>query len=188
MTLFRTLTSPIIPLFRDHLDTDFIAPHNGDRPSQAFARMRIDPGGRLIPESLFERPPFSQAAILLVGREFGFGSRTVEAVGALKRLGLACVLGLSFSPAFVERALHEGLVSLIVGEGAALQLAEEAMSGDAFTIDLAAMALTTGYGDRHVLTPPSAVRAALASAWNERAEPKGRDIDDDGHLIFAVRA
>ncbi len=187
MTLFTTLTSPAIPLLRDNLDTDIIAPVSGGGPEQAFARMRFDPGGRAIAGSLFERAPFSQAAILLVGRGFGFGERQGEAVRALKELGLACILGLSFAPAFAERALDDNLVSLTLAEEAALQLAEEAMTGDAFTIDLASQALITSQGYRHNLTAPAAIRARLLAlcAPDAGASLQGYDA---GHFIYAARA
>ncbi|MEQ8179750.1 MAG: hypothetical protein RIC52_05690 [Amphiplicatus sp.] len=187
MTTFATLTSPAIPLFRDNLDTDIIAPVSHAGSGQAFARMRVDPAGRAIAGSLFERPLFSQAAILIVGREFGFGDRPGDAVLALKSLGLACVLGLSFAPTFAVRALDEGIVSLMLAEDAALQLAEEAMMGDAFTIDLASLSLITSHGYRYELTPPAATRARLLALC---ASDAGSPLQGYGasHLIYAARA
>ena len=187
MTPFTTLTSPAIPLFRDNLDTDIIAPANHAESGQAFARMRFDPAGRVVAGSLFERRPFSQAAILIVGREFGFGERSGDAVLALKNLGLACILGLSFAPAFAVRALDEGIVSLMLAEDAALQLAEEAMTGDAFTIDLASQSLITSHGYRYEVAPPASTRARLLALC---APDPGASLQGLGasHLIYAARA
>ncbi|MEQ8935783.1 MAG: hypothetical protein RIE56_08325 [Amphiplicatus sp.] len=149
--------------------------------------MRFDPAGRVIAGSLFERPPFSQAAILIVGREFGFGERSDDAVLALKNLGLACILGLSFAPAFAVRALDEGIVSLMLAEDAALHLAEDAMTGDAFTIDLVAKSLITSHGYRYELAPPTAIRPRLLALYPPNASASLQGLDAS-HLIYAARA
>ena len=187
MTPFTTLTSAAIPSFRDNLDTDIIAPVNHASPGQAFARMRFDPAGRVIAGSLFRRPLFSQAAILIVGREFGFGERPGDAVLALKNLGLACILGLSFAPTFAVRALDEGIVSLMLAEDAALQLAEEAMAGDAFTIDLASLSLITCHGYRYKLAPPAATRPRLLALSAPDADSLLQGYGAS-HLIYAAPA
>lgn len=182
MKPFATLTSPAIPLLRDHLDTEFIAPPGPDGRASAFARMRFDPSGRRLTESLFERAPFAQAALLMAGRNFGFGPRPAEAAAALRDLGLSCVVGLSFAPAFAEEALRAGVVCLVVAEETALMLAEEAFLGDAFTIDLPGMQLITRHGDRYRLSAPPAVAAALARSAANGAEPQAAG-DEPAHLI-----
>lgn len=182
MTPFDTLTSPVIPLLRDYLDTEFIAPPAPNGHAAAFARMRFDPSGRLLTESLFERAPFAQAALLMVGRNFGFGPRPAEAAAALRDLGLSCIVGLSFAPAFAEEALRAGVVCLVVAEETALLLAEEAFLGDAFTVDLTGMQLITRHGDRYPLASPPAIAARLAGdvADGPGAQPAG---DGPAHLI-----
>ncbi|MBB5518614.1 hypothetical protein [Amphiplicatus metriothermophilus] len=168
---FTTLTSPAIPLLRDDIDANFIAPATGPWRGRPFGRLRLDATGRPRADSLFDRAPFSSAAILIVGRDFGAGARAGAAVESLLELGLRCVIGVSFAPAFLEAAQGRALLPAALDAQTAGPLADEALSGFALTVDLASRTIITCHGERFAFAP--AAEAAPSA-------------DETQHLLYAT--
>lgn len=168
---FTTLTSPAIPLFRDDVDADLIAPETGPWRGRPFGRLRLDATGRPRPDSLFDRPPFARAAILIAGRGFGAGARAGAAVESLLDLGLRCLIGVSFAQGFLEAARGRTLLPITIDAQTAGALADEALSGVALTVDLARSEIITCHGEH------------IAFAPVVRAKP---DADQTRHLFYAM--
>jgi 3-isopropylmalate/(R)-2-methylmalate dehydratase small subunit len=187
MSSYRTLTSPAIPLLRDDIDTDLIAPAlwRGPANSRAFASLRFEGRGVIKAASIFDRPPFDRAAILIVGSNFGLGTRVHDACAALAAQGIACLVGVSFARPFADRAIASGLVLLTLDYDAAALLADDAIEGDAITVDLAAPRITTSFGE-HFSASQAAPRPAQLSG-RQLAKAGGGDAEKP-HLFYAGRA
>jgi 3-isopropylmalate/(R)-2-methylmalate dehydratase small subunit len=192
MRPFKTLTSPAVPLLRDGIDIDLIAPArwSGPKSARAFAALRSREKEMPWSQSFFDRPPFDAAAVLIVGRRFGLGERCSDAVAALRDLGLACLVGVSFAPLFADRAQHAGLVLIAVKTGDAAALAEFAVTGHAMTVDLASGLITTCFGDRFSFMQQS-ISAERPLSGRQRAGsfmPGVDGQDADRHLFYAAGA
>lgn len=189
MRPFKTLTSPAVPLLRDGIDIDLIAPArwSGPRPARAFAALRAREKEMPWSQSFFDQAPFDAAAILIAGRRFGLGERCSDAITALKDLGLACLIGISFAPLFADRARLAGLTLIALRADDAAALAEFAVTGHAMTVDLASGLITTCFGERFSFTQQT-ISAERPLSGRQRAETLARGVDDqdaDGHFLYA---
>jgi len=159
MTVFATITSPALPFIRDDLDADFII---------SFLPVADAPGAA--PGAA------GQAALMLVGRNFGGGRRAGEAARAVREMGVACMIGVSFAPEFRREAHAQGLLTIEIDEWGAAWLAEEAESGDAFTLDLRRLEIVTLRGARIPVSIPEELRAGFDRA----------DASEEEHFLVAA--
>lgn len=94
--------------FGDNLDTDVLAPGQ-------YMKFGIDEIARHCLESV--RPEFASTVqsgdVLIGGRNFGVGSSREQAPQALKHLGVAAVIAVSYSGLFYRNALNLGLAVLV---------------------------------------------------------------------------
>ncbi len=190
MQAFKTLTSPAVPLLRDDIDIDLIAPArwSGPKPARAFAALRARERDMPWSQSFFDRPPFDSAAILIVGRRFGLGERCSDAMTALRDLGLACLVGVSFAPLFADRARTAGFTLIALKAEDAAALAEFAVTGHAMTVDLAACLVTTCFGERYSFAS-RALSAERPLSGRQRAGARLPTFDDqnaEAHLLYAA--
>lgn len=192
MRPFKTLTSPAVPLLRDDIDIDLIAPArwSGPKEARAFAAFRSREKEMPWSQSFFDQPPFKSAAILIVGRRFGNGDRCSDAIAALKDLGIACLIGVSFAPLFADRARRAGLLLIALKAENAAALAEFAITGHAMTLDLEQSVITTCFGDRYAFAQKSlSAERPLSGRQRAVAPSLGVDTQDaDGHLLYAASA
>lgn len=121
MRKFTTLTSPVVPLARDDIDTDQIVParflKGTDRRSlgqHLFADWRSQPDGSPRPDFPLNQESARGAAILLAGHGFGCGSSREHAAWALLGAGFRAVIAGSFADIFRNNAAKNGLVPVQV--------------------------------------------------------------------------
>ena len=146
MARFTKLTSRVVVLPADDVDTDQIIParflkvtdKNG-LGAQLFADWRYDAAGKPKPDFPLNRPDAEGAQILVAGRNFGCGSSREHAPWALVGWGLRAVVARSFADIFRGNALKNGLLPVAVDEQmhAAIVAARAADASAAVTIDLA---------------------------------------------------
>lgn len=147
MEPFVRLTSRIIPLPNNDVDTDQIIPARylkvTDKAGLAdglFYSWRYLPDGTPNPDFPLNRPSSQGAKILLAGDNFGCGSSREHAPWALFRWGIRAVISTSFADIFRNNALKNGLLPIKVtaqDHARIFQLLEQNPSLEA-TIDLAA--------------------------------------------------
>ncbi len=125
MQPFTTLTSRVIPLLRDHVDTDQIIPGRYlkvvDKSGLAdglFANWRYTADGAPNPDFVLNQPRYRDARILLAGVNFGCGSSREHAPWALLGWGIRAVIAPSFADIFRSNALKNGLLPVQVDEEA----------------------------------------------------------------------
>jgi len=117
MQSFTKLTSRVIPLLHNNIDTDQIIPARylkaTDKASVAeglFADWRYRPDGTPRPDFVFNQPEYQGAEILLTGDNFGCGSSREHAPWALVGSGIRVVISISFADIFKNNALKNGLL------------------------------------------------------------------------------
>jgi 3-isopropylmalate/(R)-2-methylmalate dehydratase small subunit len=139
MATFTKLTSRIVPLLKDDVDTDQIIPArflkvvSKDGLGDAlFADWRKDP------EFVLNHPENRGAQILLAGHNFGCGSSREHAPWALSAYGFKAVVAVSFADIFKSNALKVGVLPVEVDATTHAKIADMRKSDrDAeLTIDL----------------------------------------------------
>jgi len=151
MRPFTTLTSHVVALTTENIDTDQIIParflktiSKAGLGQNLFADWCLDSGGRPRPEFPLNRPEAQGAQILLAGDNFGCGSSREHAPWALLDWGFRAVVSTSFADIFRNNALKNGFLPVVIDEASHRQLcslvAEEPST--TITIDLAAQTLT----------------------------------------------
>jgi 3-isopropylmalate/(R)-2-methylmalate dehydratase small subunit len=174
---FTTVTGPAAPLIRPNIDTDVIirverlvGTTKAEMGAHAFEVWKRRPDGSEDPGFVLNRPAFRNAPILLAGANFGCGSSREGAVWALAGAGIRAVIAPSFSDIFANNALQNGLLPVVLPEGAVVSLAAEmeASPGNArVTVDLERMAVTAPSGAEHRFVIDPARRAALLAGLDD---------------------
>jgi 3-isopropylmalate/(R)-2-methylmalate dehydratase small subunit len=150
MESFKTLTSRVVALRIENVDTDQIIPARFLKTTSKaglgvhlFADWRYAPDGS--PRSGFplNQPEADRSAILLAGDNFGCGSSREHAPWALTDYGFRAVISSSFGDIFYSNALQNGLLPVVVDAPALRQLMDlAAVTPDlSLTIDLSAQRL-----------------------------------------------
>ncbi len=144
---FETLTSKIVVVPVDNIDTDQIIPARYLKAISKeglgeglFVDWRKNPDGSLNPDFPLNKAEAKGAQILVAGDNFGCGSSREHAPWALVQNGFRAVVSTSFADIFKGNALKNGLLPVIVPPDVHKQLL--ASSGKTVTIDLAAQTLT----------------------------------------------
>jgi 3-isopropylmalate/(R)-2-methylmalate dehydratase small subunit len=121
MQSFTTLTSRMIPLVKNDVDTDQIIPARylkvTDKNGLAeglFTGWRYLDDGTPDPEFPLNRPECQSAHILLAGDNFGCGSSREHAPWALLGWGIWAVISTSFADIFRNNSLKNGLLPVLV--------------------------------------------------------------------------
>ena len=157
MDKFQVLTSNVIPLFVNNIDTDQIIPARylkvTDKKglgANLFADWRYKSDGSPNPDFILNKSGYQKARILLTGDNFGSGSSREHAPWALMGWGINVVISTSFADIFRNNALKNGLLPIVVSEEiqeSLFDLSEEAPAATV-GIDLEAQHLTLPNGDK----------------------------------------
>ncbi len=122
---FTVLTSRVVPLLIDDVDTDQIIPAEylkatgrGDFGDGLFAAWRRDPG------FVLHAPVSRGARVLLAGDNFGCGSSREHAPWALLDYGFRAVISPRFADIFRANALRNGLLPVTLGREVHRRLAD----------------------------------------------------------------
>lgn len=146
MAQFTTLTSRMIALPVNDIDTDQIIPAQflkvTDKNGLAdvlFFYWRYNDDKSPKEDFLLNKPESQGAQILLAGDNFGCGSSREHAPWALTAYGFRAVISTSFADIFRNNSLKNGLIPIIVDEAThkmLFDLVEEAPRAE-LTVDLA---------------------------------------------------
>jgi 3-isopropylmalate/(R)-2-methylmalate dehydratase small subunit len=151
MSKFTTLSSKVIPLTAENVDTDQIIPARylkvtdklglGDN---LFADWRYNSDGSPKPDFILNNPEMKGRAVLLAGDNFGCGSSREHAPWALTGYGVRAVISTSFADIFRNNALKNGLLPIIVDKATHAQLFSllEEDPNTSLSVDLANQTLT----------------------------------------------
>ncbi len=123
MQPFTTLTSRVVVLLVNDIDTDQIIParflktiDKAGLAANLFADWRNLPDGSPDPNFPLNRPQSQGAQVLLTGHNFGCGSSREHAPWALTGYGFRAVISTSIADIFHNNALKNGLLPVVVDE------------------------------------------------------------------------
>ncbi len=115
------ITSRIVPLPNENVDTDIIVParflkvtDKVDMDQYLFRDWRFDEDGKPRPDFILNQPRAKGAQILLAGRNFGSGSSREHAPWALLAFGFRALLSTSFADIFRGNSLKNGLLPVVI--------------------------------------------------------------------------
>ena len=150
MAQFTTLTSRVLPLPVNDIDTDQIIPARflkaTDKKGMGdnlFADWRYNADGSPKADFVLNQPNSKDAQVLLAGDNFGCGSSREHAPWALTGFGFKAVISTSFADIFRNNSLKNGLIPIIVDEAThkmLFDLVEEIPNAEV-TVDLASQTL-----------------------------------------------
>jgi 3-isopropylmalate/(R)-2-methylmalate dehydratase small subunit len=145
MARFTTLTSRMVPLPVNDIDTDQIIPARFLKATDKeglgeslFADWRYHNDGTPNVEFVLNNPTYRGGQILLAGNNFGCGSSREHAPWALASYGFKAIISTSFADIFRNNALKNGLLPVIVDGDLHGQLCKltDGRPGPEVTIDL----------------------------------------------------
>lgn len=155
MAQFTTLTSRVMPLPVNDIDTDQIIPAQflkvTDKNGLAdvlFFHWRFNDDGSPKQDFVINKSEYKGAQILLAGDNFGCGSSREHAPWALVAHGFRAVISTSFADIFRSNSLKNGLIPVIVDQAThkmLFDLIEEVPNAE-LTVDLEAQTLTFPHG------------------------------------------
>jgi 3-isopropylmalate/(R)-2-methylmalate dehydratase small subunit len=129
MSNFTSLTSKIVPLNAENIDTDQIIPARFLKVTdklglgeQLFCDWRYNADGSPKPEFILNKPEMKGRQVFLAGDNFGCGSSREHAPWALAGYGFRAVISTSFADIFRNNALKNGLLPVIVDKETHAQL------------------------------------------------------------------
>jgi len=151
MAAFTSLTSRMVPLPNENIDTDQIIParflkvtDKAGLGDNLFADWRYDASGAPRPDFVLNQPTYQGAQILVAGDNFGCGSSREHAPWALVGYGFRAVVSPRFADIFQNTALKNGLLPVIVDRLTLQQLFSliEEEPATTIAVDLASQTLT----------------------------------------------
>lgn len=176
MPQFTALTSRVLPLPVNNIDTDQIIParflkvtdKNG-LGQNLFSDWRYLADGSPNPNFILNQPQAQGAQILLAGDNFGCGSSREHAPWALTGFGFRAVISTSFADIFRGNSLKNGLLPIMVDEklhATLFEIVEEMPQGQ-WTVDLAEQTVTLPTGDRFTFEVDPFARTCLLQGVDE---------------------
>lgn len=122
MKAFTKHRGVALPLMSENINTDVIIPSREmKRVSKAgladglFANIRYADGKRQPdPDFLLNQPDYSNASVLLLGRNAGCGSSREHAVWALWDYGFRVVIAESFASIFFDNCVANGILPVVL--------------------------------------------------------------------------
>jgi len=121
MAQFTTLTSRVVVLPANDVDTDQIIPARFLKATDKvgmgghlFSDWRYNADGSPKPDFVLNKPESKGCQILLAGDNFGCGSSREHAPWALTGFGFRAVISTSFADIFRSNSLKNGLLPIIV--------------------------------------------------------------------------
>jgi 3-isopropylmalate/(R)-2-methylmalate dehydratase small subunit len=176
MQPFATHTGIAVPLLKDDINTDQIAPVQSmrnlkpDYKALLFMRARQRDDGSEDPDFVLNRPQFRQPGILVTGHNFGAGSSREAAVWGMLANNIRVIVARSFADIYRENCLQNGLlpISLAAADADAFEQRVVAANGSApFTVDLTTQRISGPGGDDIAFELPSADRMRLLEGLDD---------------------
>ena len=155
MAQFKSLTSRVMPLPVNDIDTDQIIPaqflkvtDKNNLADALFYNWRYNDDKSLKQDFVINKPESKGCKILLAGDNFGCGSSREHAPWALAAYGFRAVISTSFADIFRNNALKNGLIPIIVDEATHKMLFDylEEVPNAELSVDLASQTLSLPTG------------------------------------------
>jgi 3-isopropylmalate/(R)-2-methylmalate dehydratase small subunit len=184
MEALTTLIGPAAPMLVPDINTDAIAPMytpaTAGQPRafamspeelarRLFANWRYDSQDRERPDFVLNRAPFRHAKFIIGDINFGCGSSRDTAPKMLGAFGIRCVIAPSFGGIFYDNCFKIGILPMVLGNDAVHSLAQEAIDGKDFSLDVTAQTLVSPAGNMWRFDLPSFRREQLLTGADDIA-------------------
>ena len=145
MQPFKSHTGIAVPLLKDDINTDQIAPVlamrnlKPDYQKLLFMRARTRDDGSEDPDFVLNKPQFRNPGILVTGQNFGAGSSRESAVWGMLANNIRVIVARSFADIYRENCLQNGLLPVVLAPavvGAFEQRVIAVNGAEPFTVDL----------------------------------------------------
>jgi len=176
MEPFSSHTGVAVPLIKDDVNTDQIAPilHSRglkeDYRSMLFHRARRREDGSKDPDFVLNKPQFRSPGILVTGQNFGAGSSRESAVWSMLANGIRVIVAKSFADIYHENCLQNGLLPIVLGGSVSDAFIARVIAVDGaapFTVDLAAQTISGPGGADVAFEIAAADRARLLEGLDD---------------------
>jgi len=121
MEKFKTLTSTVVPLPIENVDTDQIIPARFLKATDKngfgdnlFADWRYNKDGSPKADFVLNNPLYAGSSILVAGKNFGSGSSREHAAWAIAGYGFKVIVSSFFADIFKNNALNNGILPVVV--------------------------------------------------------------------------
>jgi len=164
MEKFEKLTSKVVPLPIENVDTDQIIPARFLKATDKngfgdnlFADWRYNKDGSPKADFVLNNPTYS-GSILVAGKNFGSGSSREHAAWAIDGYGFKVVVSSFFADIFKNNALNNGVLPVVVSAGFLAEIFEsvEKNPDTTLTVDLESQTIaldTTGKSESFEINP-----------------------------------
>mgnify|MGYP004466792359 CR=1 FL=1 len=173
MSGFQTVTSPVVAVMQDSIDTGQLISREAlkdsertDYADQLFYGERYLASGAPNSNFVLNDPARKAAKILVTGANFGCGSAWEHAAWALRDYGIKVIIAVSFNETFYANALHNGLLPLVLPAEQCAVLARLTAT-QTVTVDLEAQTVISG---------EAVMPFAIESIWREQLLTGGDQI------------
>jgi len=145
MQKFTSHTGVAVPLIKDDINTDQIAPVQAmralkpDYKTLLFMRARRRDDGSEDPDFVLNRPQFRNPGILVTGQNFGAGSSREAAVWGMLANNIRVIVARSFADIYRENCLQNGLLPVVLAPADAESFEQRVVAANGaapFTVDL----------------------------------------------------
>ena len=192
MAQFTTLTSRVVLLLVNDIDTDQIIPARflkaTDKTGMGdhlFADWRYQGDGSPKVDFILNTPGAKGSSILLAGDNFGCGSSREHAPWALTAFGFRAVISTSFADIFQNNALKNGLLPITVDAAMHTSLVGHFRTSPSseMSIDLRSLSFAANGGPEGTFAIDPFARTCLLNGVDElgyilRFEPQIRAFED----------
>ena len=176
MQPFSSHTGIAVPLIRDDINTDQIAPTQAmrdlkpDYKKMLFMRARRRDDGGEDPNFVLNKPQFRNPGVLVTGQNFGAGSSREAAVWCMLANNIRVIVAKSFADIYRENCLQNGLlpIALPLAEADAFIARVIAADGAApFSVDLNAQRISGPGGSDIAFNIPAADKMRLLEGLDD---------------------
>jgi len=176
MQPFTSHTGIAVPLIKDDINTDQIAPVQAmralkpDYKTLLFMRARKRDDGSDDPDFVLNQPQFRNPGILVTGDNFGAGSSREAAVWGMLANNIRVIVARSFADIYRENCLQNGLLPIVLAppDADAFEQRVIAANGSAlFMVDLPAQRISGPGGPDITFELPAADRMRLLEGLDD---------------------
>lgn len=138
MQKFTTLTSQVIPLNLDNVDTDMIIPaqHLKSVSKEGFGEHLFSNLRQMYPDFILNQPAYQNGKVLISKANFGCGSSREHAAWAIQQYGIQAVICSSFGDIFFNNSAKNGLLLIMLPEAVVEKWINSSLSDSSLTITI----------------------------------------------------
>ena len=176
MQPFTTHTGIAVPMLKDDINTDQVAPIQAfralkpDYKTVLFARAKLRDDGSEDPDFVLNKPQFRNPGILVTGHNFGAGSSREAAVWGMLANNIRVIVARSFADIYRENCLQNGLLPVVLAPADQEPFEQRviAVNGAApFTVDLAKQVISGPGGPDITFEIPASDRMRLLEGLDD---------------------